>query len=215
MANTRGTCRLRPRRPHELGRTHTEKRTEPRLREYSSRDRLVFVGSRGSCRLLSAVITPFLVFVANGDHTCLSKQVARGIVCTHEIFVAGQKVHRQRWARACREVGEILRLLVGAMDEEKLQGKDVTRCVSRVYILWYTSPRQESTSVSLGFVPQLLPVKPTHPTRSLFVASRPNTRMDSVFVGCWAIKRVSILFVDFCVAASLAFPRRLSLPLTL
>lgn len=55
------------------------------------------------------------------------EQVARGIFCTHEIFVSGQKVHRQRWARSCREVGEVIRLLVWAMDQGNLQGKDATR----------------------------------------------------------------------------------------
>lgn len=54
-------------------------------------------------------------------------QVARGIICTHGIFVEGQKSNRQRWMKACREVGEVLRLLVRAMDEEQLEGEDVTR----------------------------------------------------------------------------------------
>ena len=62
--------------------------------------------------------TPFL-------HT--KTQVARGLICTHGIFVAGQKSNRQRWMKACREVGEVLRLLVRAMDEERLEGEDVTR----------------------------------------------------------------------------------------
>eukprot|EP00903_Cladosiphon_okamuranus_P013411 g12496.t1 len=57
-------------------------------------------------------------------------EIARGIVCTHEIFVSGQKVHRQRWARSCREVGEVIRLLVWAMDQENLQGKDVKSMVN-------------------------------------------------------------------------------------
>ncbi|CAM9485171.1 unnamed protein product [Ectocarpus sp. 6 AP-2014] len=57
-------------------------------------------------------------------------EVARGIICTHEIFVSGQKVQRQRWAKACREVGQVIRLLVGAMDEESLRGDDVTSMVN-------------------------------------------------------------------------------------
>ncbi|CAM9888561.1 unnamed protein product, partial [Ectocarpus sp. 8 AP-2014] len=57
-------------------------------------------------------------------------EVARGIICTHEIFVSGQKVQRQRWAKACREVGQVIRLLVGAMDEENLRGDDVTSMVN-------------------------------------------------------------------------------------
>lgn len=52
-------------------------------------------------------------------------QVAQGLECTHQIFVAGQKRNRQRWMKASREIGEILRLLVGALDEDKLEGEDV------------------------------------------------------------------------------------------
>ena len=43
--------------------------------------------------------------------------------------MSGQKVNRQRWARSCREVGEVIRLLVWAMDEENIQGEDVTRYI--------------------------------------------------------------------------------------
>ena len=45
--------------------------------------------------------------------------MARAFISTHEIFVAGRKNNRQRWTRACREVGEILRLLVLAIDERE------------------------------------------------------------------------------------------------
>lgn len=47
-------------------------------------------------------------------------------MCTRETFIVWKEASHLRWMRACREVGEVLRLLVGALDEERLQGADLT-----------------------------------------------------------------------------------------
>lgn len=46
---------------------------------------------------------------------------------TRESFVHWQDASRLSWMRACRETGDVLRLLVGAVDDEALEGTDLTR----------------------------------------------------------------------------------------
>lgn len=56
-----------------------------------------------------------------------TKQVARCLTCTRETFVMWEEAFRLRWMRSCREVGEILRLLVTALDYDGLEGRNLTR----------------------------------------------------------------------------------------
>lgn len=46
---------------------------------------------------------------------------------TRESFVEWQDASHLRWMRACRETGDVLRLLVGAVDDDRLKGADLTR----------------------------------------------------------------------------------------
>lgn len=50
---------------------------------------------------------------------------------TRETFVAREEKHHLSWMKACRETGEVLRLLVGALDEEELEGRNLTRYNTR------------------------------------------------------------------------------------
>lgn len=45
------------------------------------------------------------------------------VLASHGVFVDGKKADRMRWMRSCREVGEVIRLLVGALDEQ--EGEEV------------------------------------------------------------------------------------------
>lgn len=44
------------------------------------------------------------------------------VLASHDVFVDGKKADRMRWMRSCREVGEVIRLLVGALDEQGEEG---------------------------------------------------------------------------------------------
>lgn len=48
------------------------------------------------------------------------------VTAYHKIFVNGKKSNRMQWMRACREVGEVLRLVVGALDEDGPEGVSIT-----------------------------------------------------------------------------------------
>lgn len=56
-----------------------------------------------------------------------TEQVARCLTSTRETFVIWEEAFHLRWMRSCREVGEILRLLVTALDEDGLEGRNLTR----------------------------------------------------------------------------------------
>lgn len=49
------------------------------------------------------------------------------MMSTRETFVDWQDGKHLRWMRDCRESGDVLRLLVGALDGEGLEGADLTR----------------------------------------------------------------------------------------
>lgn len=57
----------------------------------------------------------------------LRRQVARCLLCTRETFVVWAEASHLRWAKSCRELGEVLRMLVGALDEEGVGGIELTR----------------------------------------------------------------------------------------
>lgn len=46
---------------------------------------------------------------------------------TRETFVDWQDGNHLRWMRGCRETGDVLSLLVGALDDDGLEGADLTR----------------------------------------------------------------------------------------
>lgn len=67
------------------------------------------------------------LFVCVGLDNISRPQVARCLLGTRETFVVWEDKHHLRWMKACREAGEVLRLLVGALDEERLEGRNLTR----------------------------------------------------------------------------------------
>lgn len=46
---------------------------------------------------------------------------------TRETFVDWQDDKHLKWMKDCREAGDVIRLLVGALDDDGLQGADLTR----------------------------------------------------------------------------------------
>ena len=46
---------------------------------------------------------------------------------TRETFVDWRDANHLKWMRRCREAGDVLRLLVGALDDDGLEGVDLTR----------------------------------------------------------------------------------------
>lgn len=46
---------------------------------------------------------------------------------TRETFVDWRDGNHLRWMKDCREAGDVLRLLVGALDDDGLEGADLTR----------------------------------------------------------------------------------------
>lgn len=54
-------------------------------------------------------------------------QVARCLMSTRETFVDLRDASHLRWMKDCREVGDVVRLLVGALDDDNLEGVDLIR----------------------------------------------------------------------------------------
>lgn len=59
------------------------------------------------------------------------EQVARCLMSTRDMFSDCLDARHLHWMRACREAGDVLGLLVGVLDDDGLEGEDLTRCVVR------------------------------------------------------------------------------------
>ncbi|CAM9187780.1 unnamed protein product [Scytosiphon promiscuus] len=79
-------------------------------------------------------------------------EVARCLMSTRESFIEWQDASHLRWMKSCREAGDVLRLLVGAVDDDRLEGADLTSEVNHaLFVTTFLRTMPEGAKARRGY----------------------------------------------------------------
>ncbi|CAM9888920.1 unnamed protein product [Ectocarpus sp. 6 AP-2014] len=79
-------------------------------------------------------------------------EVARCLMSTREMFSDCRDARHLSWMRACREAGDVLSLLVGVLDDDGLEGEDLTREVNHaMFVTTFLRSMPEGAKARRGY----------------------------------------------------------------
>eukprot|EP00752_Nemacystus_decipiens_P004033 g3692.t1 len=79
-------------------------------------------------------------------------EVARCLMSTRETFIDWRDDNHLKWMRDCREAGDVLRLLVGALDDDGLKGADLISEVNRaMFVTTFLRTMPEGAKARRGY----------------------------------------------------------------